>query len=57
MAKRSGALQTRDRRKLRVRERRASEDPGSAVHHFVLHRIRGAALVDYCNVISGRRKR
>jgi hypothetical protein len=34
-AARSGALQTRDRRKLGV-----FCDPGSAVHHFVLHRIR-----------------
>jgi len=34
-AKRSGALQTRDRYKLGV-----CDDPGSAVHHFVLHRIR-----------------
>src|SRR5580704_10761331 len=35
MAARSGALQTRDRYELRV-----WRDPGSAVHHFVLHRIR-----------------
>jgi hypothetical protein len=35
MAKRSDALQTRDRYELSV-----FYDPGSAVHHFVLHRIR-----------------
>jgi hypothetical protein len=34
-AKRSGALQTRDRYKLRD-----CDDPGSAVHRFTLHRIR-----------------
>jgi hypothetical protein len=34
-AARSGALQTRDRYELRV-----YDDPGSVVHHFVLHRIR-----------------
>jgi hypothetical protein len=34
-AARSGALQTRDRNALC-----AWDDPGSAVHHFVLHRIR-----------------
>jgi len=34
-AKRNDALQTRDRYKFRVQS-----DPGSAVHHFVLHRIR-----------------
>jgi hypothetical protein len=34
-AARSDALQTRDRHKRGVRY-----DPGSAMHHFVLHRIR-----------------
>jgi hypothetical protein len=38
-AKRSDALQTRDRYELRV-----CDDPGSAVHHFVLHRIRETVL-------------
>jgi hypothetical protein len=35
-AQRSDALQNRGRRKLRSRN-----GPGPAVHHFVLHRIRG----------------
>jgi hypothetical protein len=35
-AQRSDALQNRGRRKLRPRN-----GPGPAVHHFVLHRIRG----------------
>src|SRR6202171_1496746 len=35
VAKRSDALQTRDRYELGV-----CDDPGSAMHHFVLHRIR-----------------
>jgi hypothetical protein len=34
-AARSGALQTRD-----LHKRRVFDDPGSAMHHFVLHRIR-----------------
>jgi hypothetical protein len=34
-AKRNDALQARDRYQLRV-----FDDPGSAVHYFVLHRIR-----------------
>ena len=34
-AKRRGALQARDRSKLCP-----CNDPGSAVHHFVLHRVR-----------------
>ena len=39
-AKRSGALQTRDRLKLRTNKRRACDDPGTAVHRFALRRIR-----------------
>jgi hypothetical protein len=39
-AARSDALQTRDRYKLR-----ASDDPGSAVHRFALHRIRETARI------------
>jgi len=39
-AARSGALQTRDRRK-----RGVCNDPGSAVHRFALHRIRETLLV------------
>ena len=39
-AARSGALQTRDRYELRV-----YDGPGSAVHHFVLHRIRETLFV------------
>jgi hypothetical protein len=38
-AARSDALQNRDLRKLR-----ACNDPGSAVQHFVLHRIRETRL-------------
>jgi len=34
-AARNGALQTRDRNELG-----ACDDPGSAVHHLALHRIR-----------------
>jgi hypothetical protein len=38
-AKRSDALQIRDRSELRV-----NNDPGSAVHRFALHRIREKRL-------------
>jgi hypothetical protein len=40
-AKRRGALQTRD-----LRKRGVCDDPGSAVHHFMLHRIRETRDVD-----------
>jgi hypothetical protein len=53
MAKRSAALQTRDLRKLRVRMRRDRDDPGPAVHHAVLHRIR-ERLRTFCFVMAGQ---
>ena len=44
MAKRSDALQTRDRRELKTGTRGDREGPGSAVHRYALHRIRGTRV-------------
>jgi len=43
VAKRNGALQTRDRRKFR-----AWYGPGLAAHHFVLRRFRGTLAAQHC---------
>jgi len=42
----SDALQNRDRPKLSKMHRNC-EDPGSAVHRFTLHRVRGTAALLY----------